>query len=75
MKTNKNIYRALIFVGLIILLSLCSCDALKTDDCEEYNQTVEHYDMLIERARDNGDSIQVHLLIDERNRKLSNLDC
>ena len=71
---HKYIYRALIFVGLIILLSLCSCDSL-SDDCDEYNQTVERYDMLIERARDGGDSVQVHLLIDERNTKLSDLDC
>lgn len=74
MKTKKSIKYAITFVGLIILLSLCSCDSL-SDDCEEYNATVEHYEELIQWARDNGDSIQVHLLIDERNRKLSDLDC
>jgi hypothetical protein len=74
MKTIKNTYKGIVFVGLIILLSLCSCDKL-SDDCDEYTQTVERYEELIERARDNGDSVQVHLLIDERNRKLSNLDC
>ena len=75
MKTNKNIKYGIAFVALIILLSLCSCDALSSDDCEEYNQIVERYVELIDIAREDGDSVLVHLLIDERNRKLSKLDC
>ncbi len=72
MKTLKQSFIVLAIVTLIFIAS--SCDSL-SDDCDEYNQTVERYDELIEWARDNGDSVQVHLLIDERNRKLSDLDC
>ena len=63
-----------VLLVLLVLLSL-GCDKLTNDDCDEYNATVERYDELIQWARDNGDSVQVHLLIDERNEKLSNLDC
>ena len=72
MKLLKQSFIVLAILTLIFIAS--SCDSL-SDDCDEYTQTVERYDMLIERARDGGDSVQVHLLIEERNKKLSNLDC
>lgn len=58
-----------------VLFAMISCDIVFSDDCEEYNATVERYDTLIQTARDNNDSVQVLLLIEERNDKLSNLDC
>ena len=33
MKANRNIFKGLVFVGLIILLSLCSCSTNDADDC------------------------------------------
>ena len=60
---------------IIALFTVISCDTLSSDDCDEYNVIVERYDNLIQIARDNNDSVQVLLLIEERNDKLEDLDC
>ena len=66
--------RKLLLVS-VLAFTLFSCDTLSSDDCDEYNVIVERYDNLIQIARDNNDSVQVLLLIEERNDKLEDLDC
>ena len=60
---------------IILALALTSCSD-SDNDCEiQRNHIIDKHIDLIDQAREHGDSYQIHLLIEQRNKQLSKLDC
>jgi hypothetical protein len=62
-------------VLLITILSLFGCSDSENDCIIQRNSIIDRHEVLINQARELGDSYQVHLLIDQRNKQLSELGC
>ena len=74
-KNKRNNFFSIAILLLIITILLFGCNDSHNDCLTHREDIIEEYDRWIELAREQNDSVQVLLFIEERNKRLDELDC